>query len=86
MPSHIVISKFSVSGASSSTAAVSRSASAISFIEDLLKKCKRKKDKEKKAYKRLSEDLVDNDSTEDHLDTNLDQEEQFLKEYMSLLE
>lgn len=64
---------------------MNRSASAISLIEELSRKRKRQIEEGKKAFERFSEDLVNNDMTEDHLDLNLEEEKVFLMEYMSLL-
>ncbi|KAG8271985.1 hypothetical protein J6590_052017 [Homalodisca vitripennis] len=69
----------------SSEALAAASASAMSFLENFHKKRKGKIEKEKQAFERVSEGLIDNDLTDDHLDLNLAQEEQFLMEYLSLL-
>uniref|UniRef100_A0A1B6FTL7 UBA domain-containing protein n=2 Tax=Cuerna arida TaxID=1464854 RepID=A0A1B6FTL7_9HEMI len=68
-----------------SEALAAASASAMSFLENFHKKRKAKMEKEKQAFERVSEGLIDNDLTDDHLDVSLAQEEQFLMEYLSLL-
>uniref|UniRef100_A0A1B6L3Y2 UBA domain-containing protein n=1 Tax=Graphocephala atropunctata TaxID=36148 RepID=A0A1B6L3Y2_9HEMI len=68
-----------------SEAVAAASASAMSFLEDFHKKRKTKMEEEKRAFERVSEGLLENDLTDDHLDLSLAQEEQFLMEYLSLL-
>ncbi|XP_054260739.1 NEDD8 ultimate buster 1-like isoform X2 [Macrosteles quadrilineatus] len=64
-------------------------AEANSSIEKILgefwSKRKRKQEEEQQAFDRVSEDLIGNDLTDDHLNLSLAEEEQFLIEYLSLL-
>lgn len=47
---------------------------------------RKRSEEEIQAYKRVSEDLLDSDLSNNHLDLDLTQEEQFLVQYMSLLD
>lgn len=61
-------------------------ASALSLIQQMSLEHKKRSEEEVQAYKRVSEDLLDRDLSTNHLDLDLTQEEQFLVQYMSLLD
>lgn len=61
-------------------------ASALGLIQQMSLEQRKRSEEEVQAYKRVSEDLLDSDLSNNHLDLDLAQEEQFLVQYMSLLD
>lgn len=61
-------------------------ASALGLIQQMSLEQRKRSEEEVQAYKRVSEDLLDSDLSNNHLDLDLTQEEQFLVQYMSLLD
>jgi len=71
--------------AGSSAAQTAASDTVTKLLAKFRNKRKKQEKEEHQAFERVSEDLIDSDLTNDHLDLDLAQEEQFLIEYLSLL-